>query len=158
MFSSTYTLMGRQPAYKKHFPTSAVAGLHWTCPNHLKRAFLNLSPIDANPKCSRMHLFLTLIFPTLPTHPSQHSHLFYTHFVMSCFLIGQYFATYAITRPIHIPFSFFFGKVKVTFIKNNGNTTPPTTGHKRVMPTNKNQKELQKHPQGADPTTPFFAK
>ena len=59
----------------------AIASMHWICWNHLKWVSLKLSPIDAIPKCSRKCSFLTLIFPSFTTHPSQHSHLCYAHFL-----------------------------------------------------------------------------
>ena len=46
--------------------TGAVIGLRCTCPNHLNRLSLILSPIGATPKLPRMNSFLILSFLVLP--------------------------------------------------------------------------------------------
>ena len=70
----------------KLFLTVAVAGLHWTCPNHLKRVYLILSPIAATPKCSWRHSFLIFFLPSFTTHPRQHYLLWYIDFVHTLLL------------------------------------------------------------------------
>ena len=75
---------------QKLFYTSVIGGLRWTCPNHLKQVPLNLSPIDAPPKCSQVRSFLILSFLVLPR--IHHNILISTtlSFCMFCFLIDHH--------------------------------------------------------------------
>ena len=74
--SYPFPFVGHLPSYSnfcwlstfisKLFLTGVVAGLHWTCLNHLKWILLILSLVNAISKCSRNLSFIILSYLVLP--------------------------------------------------------------------------------------------
>ena len=80
--------------------TGASGGLHWTCPNHLSRCWVNFSSIGATPTLSRITSFRTL---SLLMCPQNHRNIRISA-TLSCWIcrlfVGQHSAPYNIVGRI----------------------------------------------------------
>ena len=92
VFGLLLFLGGPSACIERRFLKGVIARLRWACPNYLKGVYLNLSPIEADHRCSRKQLFFILSFFVL-----QYIHLNILVsatliFCLYCFLIDQHTA------------------------------------------------------------------